>query len=718
MDKNFLNLYKITLSLKEREFTRFEPKTLLDKRTSNRVRHKLFDRYDRPVIQRDGHFLVFGKIEKEENISIALSEDEIVVLQNVGIEKLQELSNEEEVQQFIRDVVAIEKTHKNFAEDYIKKEKEKTKVEWKLGGITLTPYLINRVFKKGKDFFLMLDFHFRFILNKNLQQLLEEGKVSPSDLKRFKLKPRNQDFIGEYVDAKMAEELGRDFIESMYQKSSKNTQKYWEKILKEEKLFKKAYVVFLKDKEKTYTYPASMLLIVIDFETIEEENVASNLVNKLKLDPQKRIDAIREALGRYNSVLGGWGVEINSEEEEVDGKIPYNYTLIDANGQISTVESNMRKFLEGLKPFVKSPNLSALILTIDKENNKSLNSRREELITELQKFLENKGINLNTKEIKRIVAKNRMDARKELMHFVKGLERERYDLVIVFLEEYKRVDPYTEEILLYDYIKKELLSYMIPSQVILNTTLKKTDDLKYIVLNVAEQIMAKTGNVPYKISGEIGGADYFLGVDLSRITRRSTINEAAFTKIFARDGTFLRYILLREPTFGESLSERTIDYLFEKLYRIGIKGGSRLVIHRDGRFRGKEVNSFVKFAKEFNYEVELVEIIKRQNPRVFSKKDERMIKGDFYKLDENTLILATYNNIYRGTHQPIRIHKVYGRLSIETLASQVLSLTLMNYSSFQPIKLPATIHYADKIAKLLLREIKPREVEGDIMYWL
>jgi len=211
--------------------------------------------------------------------------------------------------------------------------------------------------------------------------------------------------------------------------------------------------------------------------------------------------------------------------------------------------------------------------------------------------------------------------------------------------------------------------------------------------------------------------DYFLGIDLSRITRGKTVNVGAFTKIFAKDGTFLKYKLLSETAFGESVSKRAIQELFLALREMKVKEGSRLVVHRDGRFQKDEVENFIHFAKEFNYEVELVEIIKRQNPRIFPKESKR-IKGSYYKLNENTLILATYNNIYQGTHQPLRIRKVYGELPIETIASQVLSLTLMNYSSFQPIKLPATTHYADKITKLLLRGIEPAQKEGDIMYWL
>lgn len=143
------------------------------------------------------------------------------------------------------------------------------------------------------------------------------------------------------------------------------------------------------------------------------------------------------------------------------------------------------------------------------------------------------------------------------------------------------------------------------------------------------------------------------------------------------------------------------------------------MIHRDGRFPSGEVESFINFSKVYRYNVELVEIIKSGNPRFFPETEaERKLKGYFLKLDENSVVLATYNNIFHGTHKPLKIRKVYGELSVEEHASYVLSLTLLNYASFQPVKLPATTHYSDRITGLLLRGIEPESKEGNIMYWL
>jgi len=48
----------------------------------------------------------------------------------------------------------------------------------------------------------------------------------------------------------------------------------------------------------------------------------------------------------------------------------------------------------------------------------------------------------------------------------------------------------------------------------------------------------------------------------------------------------------------------------------------------------------------------------------------------------------------------------------------VLALTYLHYGSLRPPRLPVTIHYSDKIAYLALRGIKPKNLEGDIPFWL
>ena len=714
MRRSFLNLYEIEVELKDKTFTAFRPVNPIDTALVNIVKYGLFKKYNQPVIFRNGLFLVYGKLgEGYVEIELRGDEERIIYLEKVGYEQLEGLENEEEVQSFITYLIKAHDIPKKFAREFVRENK--SKIKWEIGNLILIPYLSNRVYKRRDKYLLQIDLRFRILVKENLQEILEEGLLLLSELETYRLKPVGYDFVSKAKEIKKANELGKDFILKMYGLTKREKiKKYWEAILTNRESYEKAYVVFL---ENGYVYPAGILHIVIEFDALKGK-VAEEILNLVRLSPERRIKFIKKALKMYQYTLTPWGIRISNEEECADGKLKYNNTLVDSQGKTDKVETNLRAFLKHLTPFIKKGELRTFVLIVDKENNKQLSLNRQNFLKELVEFLEKRGIKIRIDKEEWIIARNRSKALRELVPLIANLKQ--LDLVLIFLEEYGKVDPYTEEVLLYDYLKKRLLEKMIPSQIVLNTTLRRkpSKGWEFIVLNVAEQIMAKTGNVPYKIKTGIEGADYFVGLDVSRITRGNTLNVGAFTKIFAKDGTFLKYKLISEKTFGESISRKAIQELFLTLKELEAEEGARIIIHRDGRFLKDEVESFRNFAKEFNYKLELLEIIKRGNPRIFAGDKKHMIKGDFYKLNENTLILATYNNVYRGTHQPLKLRKVFGELPIETLASQILSLTLMNYSSFQPIKLPATTHYSDKITKLLLRGIEPPQKEGDIMYWL
>jgi len=177
--------------------------------------------------------------------------------------------------------------------------------------------------------------------------------------------------------------------------------------------------------------------------------------------------------------------------------------------------------------------------------------------------------------------------------------------------------------------------------------------------------------------------------------------EGFFARFFLPDGTFLRYKVLRSP-----------EDLAEVISRLPVKKGGTLLLHADGPL--KELSRLKELLKD--YRLEVLEVIEGSAPRFFSKKEK--IKGLYYKLSPDTLFLATYEGLKRGTHRPITLRRVEGTMPVETHARIVLSFTLLNYASFQTPKLPATTHGGRRISELLLKGIEPGRCEGDGMFWL
>jgi len=702
-----LNLYRLDYNPESKTFTVLKPSYEIPKEKLNKVRWRVFLETGLPTFRRENEFWCAGKV-KRGSIYIILSESEIIELKNTGEKSFEGFLNERECQELFRDYLTKTKVKENFLKDFYKEFRDRITVEGNKRKIAIIPEVNERVLKSDEGYFLLhVDFKFRILALETLQILLEKNNFNPIGMR---VKPIGIDLVGRVKEVIKAAEKDEEFLKVCAQKSTHETSKNaWKELLENAELKQRAFLVVL---DRGYIYPATMLKPVLAYEDLEEEE-REEIVERVRIEPSARLKLIKHILGRYRSALGRYGWDISKNEEKAGGRIQFPNTVVDSRGFTEAIEKNLRGFLERCTPFTKKNSLDLEIISVAKDKDEKLGKKKTEFLKNLKYFLQNKGINLHIKKVHPILAETREKAKEGLIPVLSQIKD--VDLVLVFLEEYPKIDPY-KNFLLYDFVKQELLKRMIPSQVVLNKTLKK-ENLRFVLLNVAEQVLAKTGNIPYRLKEVEGEVDAFVGIDVSRITKDGkTVNTVAFTKVFNSKGELVRYYLTSYPAFGEKLTEKVINDVFSLLKKLGFGSGSKFVIHRDGRFFRDEVEAFLKFAGAYDYSLELVEIIKRNNPRFFSK--ERFIKGYFYKLADGSLILASYNQIYEGTHQPIRVRKVYGELPVEVLASQILSLTLMNYSSFQPIKLPATVHYSDKITKLMLRGIEPIRKEGNIMYWL
>ncbi|NPA32405.1 MAG: hypothetical protein GXO04_02125 [Aquificae bacterium] len=698
-----LNLYPLNFSFQKAKFTVFESKPQVPPSEASKVRYRLSRALRRPVFRRGERFYVLGSVSKT-SVPITTEGDKLYILKSSGTERIDGFESAREAQELFRDSVELRDVKRLWLAYYYRKHKEELQVSWRHGKAYLIPEIKERVRKADEKLLLQVDVRHRIVSGETLQELLEKG----IPLRNLRVKPMRLEFSASVEGITRAEEFDEEFFKQKARISVHEiTRRAWERLAQDPRLRERTYIVKLSG---GYVYPAFILKVVIDLDDFDEKELLY-LLPKVKLSPSERLSLIRSIVKLYASHLRAYSWDIKQTEERSDGTIDYLNTLTDKKGKKSRIFTNMRKFLQACTPFTKKERIDAGVITVEKSVSGKGELRRKAFLNKLKNFLSEKGIELNITDTTTIVARTRQEAKRELTKRMEHFYEK--DLVIAFLDEYEKANPY-EELLLYDFVKTQLLAKGVPSQIVLNKTLTKSG-LDFIVTNVAEQVLAKTGNVPYKLAGRLKAGDVFVGYDASRKTHKGKVlRSASFTKIFLPDGTFLRYKITSSHS-GEEITKKAIEELFVFLSQTFPEGKKRVVIHRDGRFTRSEIRNFILFSNNYNFPVELVEIVKRENPRFFGGK---LIKGHYYKLGQNTLILATYNNLYTGTHNPILVRKVYGEMPVEEHASAILSLTLLNYASFQPTRLPATTNWADKITKLMLRGIEPPNTEGDIMYWL
>jgi len=261
----------------------------------------------------------------------------------------------------------------------------------------------------------------------------------------------------------------------------------------------------------------------------------------------------------------------------------------------------------------------------------------------------------------------------------------------------------------------------VGSQVILDKTLDKPFSMANIILGIS----GKTGSIPYVLAQPLEYADLVVGIDIARrrkAQREGSVNVAAVARIYFSNGEFMRYVIHDEPIEGETLPPSVLRNMFPAADFTG----KRVVIHRDGPWRGDEKQILYDWARELKATFHLVEVIKSGAPRLYSfgafDSEPRDVgqpaKGSTLKLNSHEAIIAsTPPPSDNATTQPLRVRSG-PTLPIEKALHSVMALTLLHYGSVRETRLPVTVHYSDKIAGLALNGVKPRELSGTRLYWL
>jgi len=305
-------------------------------------------------------------------------------------------------------------------------------------------------------------------------------------------------------------------------------------------------------------------------------------------------------------------------------------------------------------------------------------------------------------------------SRVELERAVGKLEAERADILVgLFADE---IGEDEDDWGSYHEFKSLTVGRGLPSQVVYQSTLSKP----YAMANIVLGVLGKTGNVPYVRPAPLPYADLVVGIDIARKKKErlsGSINATAITRIYFSNGEFLRYAIHDAPLEGETIPENVLQGLFP----LDACKGKRIVVHRDGFFRGDEKEALKRRSREIGAEFRLVEIIKTGTPRVYASASGKVgqpPKGSAFRLsDTEAFLVSSLPPFKDATPQPLRI-RAEPPFTIEEALNSVLSLTVLHYGSVRSPRLPVTIHYSDRIAYLALQGIKPKNLEGNIPFWL
>lgn len=268
----------------------------------------------------------------------------------------------------------------------------------------------------------------------------------------------------------------------------------------------------------------------------------------------------------------------------------------------------------------------------------------------------------------------------------------------------------------YHHFKSLTVGRGTASQVVYESTLNR----QYAVANIVLGVLGKTGSIPFVLAEPLPYADLVVGIDIARERKRrlpGTMNATAITRIYFSSGEFLRYVIHDAPLEGETIPANFLQSLFPaREFR-----GKRVVIHRDSYFRGDEKRVLLGWAQQIGAQFYPVEVIKEGAPRLYAAAKGQILqppKGSAFKISDTEALLVSSLLPFRdATPKPLRI-RTEAPFTFEQAIHSVLSMTLLHYGSLRPPRLPVTLHYSDRIAYLALKGIKPKDLEGNIPFWL
>ena len=316
-----------------------------------------------------------------------------------------------------------------------------------------------------------------------------------------------------------------------------------------------------------------------------------------------------------------------------------------------------------------------------------------------------------------------VEARDKVEEAIDELMERCPDIVLTFLPTSDRSSDDTQEGSLYSWVYSRLLRRGIASQVIYEDTLRNVKP-NYLLNQVIPGVLAKLGNLPFILAEPLDIADYFIGLDISRGAKKKrpgTMNACASVRLYGKQGEFVRYRLEDALIEGEEIPQRILESF---LPRAQLKG-KIVLIYRDGRFCGDEVQHLKERAKAIGSRFILVECYKSGIPRLYNW-EEQLIKaptpGLALRLSSREAILVTTELKSENMGLPIplrlRIHEEGHQVSLESLVETTLKLTLLHHGSLNEPRLPIPLFGSDRMAYRRLQGIYPGSLEGDRQFWL
>jgi len=462
--------------------------------------------------------------------------------------------------------------------------------------------------------------------------------------------------------------------------------------------------------DNKYDYVASSLHPLVTTKNAHYFNInSSKLMNNLTLSPEYRIKIENEIVNLFQEfLLINYNSETTPELFKKGQDIGFKEMLRFKDGTTHSsddfVINNIKKHgIFQLSPKFGEDKTIRISLLIA-----ALFDMYRDFWEDLKKQLSNVGFlpqltsEILIKDLDRLHIEERL----------KTISKDDSDIVVAILPDKFNKDK------IYELFKSSLFTLeFVESQFIFESTI--VSKLKYAQANVILGILAKAGNIPYVLADPLEFADFFVGIDISREKKsglKGTQNFLAMARFYGKDGTFVNYEIHEDKIEGETVPKIILEKIFAKTeFQNKI-----IMIHRDGFFRGPEIQDLKEIGKNYNIQFQFVEVIKRNVPRLFSGSNNKYAnpeRNQIFYLSEREAIIVNNKVTGNKTANPLRVRVLGENVKLNDAIVSVMALRMMHFGTTKTPKLPVTISFSDRISGFARRGIKPPNKSGKIPWW-
>jgi predicted HTH transcriptional regulator len=271
----------------------------------------------------------------------------------------------------------------------------------------------------------------------------------------------------------------------------------------------------------------------------------------------------------------------------------------------------------------------------------------------------------------------------------------------------------------YYLVKRYLLESGIPCQMVDTPTLQNPD---WKDLNLALNVIAKCGVTPWVLPDRIPNTDFFVGLSFTQNRRDGLRRLLGYATVFNQFGKWEFYTgntdtfsYDERETFFDQLTQQTLNRLVSQN---SLSDRPNISFHYSAKFSYDDRKTILQAARKVrpNGTYSFVSINSHHNIRLYDNRPETdgsLSRGCYIPFSQRGLFLSTTGyNPYRkaiGTPKPLEISvrveppigEMYVPCDLRALASQILSLTKLNWASTDSIcGEPITTKYAGDIAYL------------------